>query len=99
MLKFLRTFALSVALMLPFAMQAQETVTIGDGTSTTYVTPYNSLWGYSFVEQIYLADEIGTDGNITSIAFNMQSSGSQTNQIEVFMKNVTRETFTGATDY
>lgn len=85
--------------MLPFAMQAQETVTIGDGTSTTYVTPYNSLWGYSFVEQIYLADEIGTDGNITSIAFNMQSSESQTNQIEVFMKNVTRETFTGNTDY
>ena len=86
------------ALLLPFASQAQETVTIGEGTSTTYVTPFNSLWGYSFVEQIYLASEIGTDGNITAVRFYL-SSGTQTNNITLYMKNVTRSTFSSTSDY
>ena len=86
------------ALLLPFASQAQETVTIGEGTSTTYVTPFNSLWGYSFVEQIYLASEIGTDGNITAVRFYL-SSGTQTNNITLYMKNVTRSTFSSSTDF
>ena len=86
------------ALLLPFASQAQETVTIGDGTSTTYVTPFNSLWGYSFVEQIYLASEIGTDGNITAVRFQQTTSTSQTNNITLYMKNVTRSTFSSTSD-
>ena len=97
MQKFLRTLMLA-ALLLPFASQAQETVTIGEGTSTTYVTPFNSLWGYSFVEQIYLASEIGTDGNITAVRFYL-SSGTQTNNITLYMKNVTRSTFSSTSDY
>ena len=76
-----------------------EVVTIGEGTSTTYVTPFNSLWGYSFVEQIFTADEIGTAGTINSIGFNMQSTSTQTNQVDVFMKAVTRTSFSSATDY
>ena len=88
-----------MTLLLAFIGVAKaEVVTIGDGTSTTYVTPFNSLWGYSFVEQIYTASEIGTAGTINSISFNL-SSGSQTNQIEVFMKNVSRSAFSGSTDY
>lgn len=87
------------ALLLPFASQAQETVTIGEGTSTTYVTPFNSLWGYSFVEQIYLASEIGTDGNITAVRFQQTTSTSQTNNITLYMKNVTRSTFSSSSDY
>ena len=76
----------------------RDVVEIGYGTGTTYVAPFNSLWGYSCVEQIYTADEIGTAGTINSISFNL-SSGSQTNQIEVFMKNVSRSTFASASDY
>ncbi len=78
-----------------------DVVEIGDGTSTntTYVTPFNSLWGYSYVEQIFTADEIGMAGTINSISFNMQSTDAQTNSIEVFMKNVTRETFASADDF
>ncbi|MBR4535498.1 MAG: fibronectin type III domain-containing protein [Bacteroidales bacterium] len=80
-------------------LSAQETVEIGDGTSTTYVTPFNSLWGYSFVEQIYTAAEIDMSGNITSISFNCSSSDSQTNNITVYMKNVSRSTFSSSSDY
>ena len=89
-----------MTLLLAFMGVAKaDVVTIGDGTSTTYVTPFNSLWGYSFVEQIYTADEIGTAGTINAISFNLQSTSTQTNQVDVFMKAVSRNTFSGSTDF
>ena len=84
-------------------LSAQETVTIGTGTTTTYVTPFNSLWGYSFVEQIYTAEEIGTSGEITTVRFYHKPSSTptavQTNSIELYMKEVTRETFSSTSDF
>ncbi|MCR4872599.1 MAG: fibronectin type III domain-containing protein, partial [Bacteroidales bacterium] len=77
---------------------AQETVEIGTGTGTTYYGPYNSLWGYSFVEQIYTAEEIDMTGSITSISFNNSSSG-QTSNITVYMKLVNRSSFSSSSDY
>ncbi len=90
-----------MALLLAFMSVAKaEVVTIGDGTGTTYYCPFNSLWGYSFVEQVYTADEIGTAGTITAISFNMrESDAAQTNAIDVFMKNVSRSNFSGSTDW
>lgn len=76
----------------------RDEVVIGDGTSTTYVTPFNSLWGYSYVQQIYTAEEIGTAGTINSIAFNL-SSGSSTNDIEIFMVNTEQETFASTDNF
>ncbi len=95
-----KVFSLMMMLLLAFMGVAKaEVVTIGEGTSTTYVTPFNSLWGYSFVEQIFTADEIGTAGTINAISFNMSSTDSQTNQVDVFMKAVTRTSFSGTSDY
>ncbi|MBR0540329.1 MAG: hypothetical protein IJK36_08945, partial [Bacteroidales bacterium] len=95
-----KVFSLMMTLLLAFMGVAKaEVVTIGEGTSTTYVTPFNSLWGYSFVEQIFTADEIGTAGTINAISFNMSSTDSQTNQVDVFMKAVTRTSFSGTSDY
>ena len=72
----------------------RQIVEIGDGTGTTYYGPFNSLWGYSFVEQIYTAAEIGMAGTINSISFNMDPAyTAQTNSVEVFMKNVSRSAF------
>ena len=79
-------------------VSAQQIVEIGTGTSTSYNGPFNSLWGYSFVEQIYTAEEIDMPGSIISISFNNNSSG-QTNNITVYMKNVDRATFASGTDY
>ena len=80
-----KVFSLMMTLLLAFMGVAKaDVVTIGDGTSTTYVTPFNSLWGYSFVEQVYTADEIGTAGTINAISFNMSSTDAQTNQVDVF---------------
>ena len=92
-------FLLTAILTLPLITQAQQEITIGTGTSTTYYTPFNSLYGYSFVEQIYTAQEIGMPGYITSISFNNSSASSQTNNITVYMKNVSRSSFSSTTDY
>ncbi len=90
-----------VAQTIPFNVYPYDVVNIGDGTSTSYYAPYNSLWGYSFVEQIYTADEIAmpAGGTVTSISFNMQSSEEQTNHITVYMKNVSRSAFDNSNDY
>ena len=48
-----KVFSLMMTLLLAFIGVAKaDVVTIGDGTGTTYDGPYNSLWGYSIVEQI-----------------------------------------------
>ncbi len=89
-----------MTLLLAFIGVAKaDVVTIGDGTGTTYYGPYNSLWGYSYVEQVYTASEIGTAGTINAISFNMSSTDSQTNAVDVFMKNVSRTNFSGNTDW
>ena len=64
-------------MMLLFAVTGvmrAETVEIGTGTGTTYMVPFNSLYGYSFTEQVFLASEIGTAGTINSISFNLGQS-------------------------
>ena len=78
-----------------------DVVEIGDGTGTTYMVPFNSLYGYSFTEQVFLASEIGTAGTINSISFKIgqEYTSAQTNQYTVWMKNVARETFASNTDY
>ena len=95
-----KVFSLMMTLLLAFIGVAKaDVVTIGDGTGTTYYGPYNSLWGYSYVEQVYTASEIGTAGTINAISFNMSSTDSQTNAVDVFMKNVSRTNFSGNTDW
>ena len=80
-------------------LRADEVV-IGDGTATSYYVPFNSLWGYSFVEQVYLADEIGMAGTINSISFNMnETDAAFTSEFDIFMKNVERTQFASGTDF
>ena len=78
-----------------------DEVTIGEGTGNTHVTPTNSLWGFSFVEQIYTAAEIGMSGTIKSIAFHQleNSDGDNPSAVAIYMKHVDKETFEGVADY
>ena len=97
-----KVFSLMMTLLLAFIGVAKaETIEIGTGTSTTYYVPFNSLYGYSFTEQVYSASDIGTAGSITSISFHLGSSYSteQTNQIALYMKNVSRSSFSSTSDY
>lgn len=91
---------LLAALVVPWASRAQETVTIGTGTSTSYYVPFNSLYWYSFSEWVYPATEINMAGSITTIRFHLgTSSTAQTNNYTIWMKNVSRSSFSSDTDY
>ena len=97
-----KVFSLMMTLLLAFMGVAKaDVVTIGEGTSTTYWCPFNSLYGYSFVEEIYTAEEVGMAGNITSISFDLSQSYSseQTNDVVLYMKNVSRSTFSSNSDW
>ena len=77
-----------------------DEVTIGENTTTSNITPTRSLYGYSFVGQIYTASEIGTSGTITSIAFHQQSTaGGNPSAVAIYMKHVNKETFESTDDY
>jgi len=79
---------LLMALFAPFAMNAQTTVEIGDGTSAGYYTPIGTYYNYSITEQLYTADEIGTAGTITSISFYYAYTAAKDFPITVYMANV-----------
>ena len=98
--KFLMPLVAIVAMALPWNARAQEIVTIGTGTSTSYYVPFNSLYGYSFSEWVYSAADINMAGNITKISFYLGTSNSeaQTNSYTVWMKNVSRSSFSSASD-
>ena len=99
MKKFLRTMLLMACLIVPWATNAQETVTIGTGTNQYYYYPVNMYFNYSLTQQIYTAEEIGMPGTITSISFDYGTTGAFTmNNVQVYMKNVTKETFSSTTD-
>ena len=79
---------LLIALIAPWAANAQTTVEIGDGTAGSNRVPIDTYYNYSISEQLYTADEIGTAGTITSISFNYINSVAKDFPIEVYMKNV-----------
>ena len=79
---------LLMALTMPWAANAQETVTIGDDTSTDYYTPIGTYYNYSITEQLYTAEEIGMAGTISSIGFSYASSTAKDFPVAVYMANV-----------
>ena len=82
---------LLLALLVPWAANAQTTVEIGDGTSKGYYTPIGTYYNYAITEQLYTATEIGTAGTISSISFNYAVSTAKDFPITVYMANVDAE--------
>ena len=104
MKKFLHTFAL-VAMMLPLAsgsLWAQVDITIGSlsGATDDAYLPVNTLYNYSYSQQIYTADEIGMVGTIDSITLWMLGTQDLYNvPITIYMVEVDKETFESNTDW
>lgn len=92
-------FLTMMALLAPARMWGQETITIGEGTTTYYNYPINMYYNYSLTEQIYTADEIGFAGTINSISFYYDYTNSfSMSNVTIYMKNVTRDSFASNTD-
>ena len=84
-----------VSLVATFA----EGLMIGDGGSTTdqYLPSY-TYYNYTLSQQIYTAEELGSAGFISSIAF-FNGGDTKTRSYDVYMVSTTKSEFTGATDW
>ena len=82
-------------------LNAQETITIGEGTTTSYYAPYANYYGkYSVSQQIYLKEEINKEsGLITSISFHHKYGYNRTRNIVVYMNNVDKDSYTSQSDW
>ena len=76
-------------------IQATE---IGEGTLTNNYLPTFNYYNYSMTEQIYTADEIGTAGTITSIAF-YNEGAEKTRTLDLYLKATDKEAFSSKTDW
>ena len=72
---------------------------IGDGGETTdqYLPSYN-YYNYTLSQQIYTAEELGSAGVITSIAF-FNGGTEKTRTYDFYLKATTKSTFSGNTDW
>ena len=95
-------FALLMALFMPWAANAQETVTIGDlenAGNDTYL-PMNSLYEYSYSQQIYTAEEIGMAGTINSITVWLYGNANLYEMpFDIYMLEVDKTAFTDISDW
>lgn len=77
----------------------QESITVGNGGSTTTALPFTTSCAYSISQQIYTFEDVEQTGNITGIAFQYKSGASGTRSIDVYMKHSNIETFATATSW
>lgn len=78
-----------------------QTITVGSGTSTSYLIPVNSNYGYTYSQQIILQSEIATTGNIEKIKFYMVGgiSLASSNNWTVYLGHTSKTSFTSNTDW
>ncbi len=92
-----KTLLLIAALLFGISAFA-EVVTIGEGTEVNRYLPTYVLYKYSITQQIYLADEIGTDGKILSVAF-YNNGGQRGRNIDVYMAATPKAAFAEDNDW
>ena len=77
-------------------------VEIGGGGSSAVAIPCNFIWQFNENQMILTADEIGTAGNILSVAYKRHSEGSGspvTRNIDIYMKHVTVDSYSSSADW
>ena len=81
----------AVALLLPWTMGAQThyTLQIGSGTATSQYVPAYGYYNYSYTQSLYTAAEVGIDGTIDALSFEV-ASNSLTRNVTVYMAEVSQ---------
>ena len=98
----MRKFLLLIALIISGVgfVSAQEEITIGNGTSSGYDTPFNNYYKNSWNETIYNKADIGGACTINSISYHRASGGSyQTSTIKIYMGETTRNYISSNNDW
>ena len=79
---------------------AQEEITIGNGTGSSYNAPFNNYYRHSWNETIYQKDDIGEACLINTIAYHRANNYSySTNTIKIYMGETDRNNISSTTDW
>ena len=80
-------------------LNAQNVVSIGEGSSATYnFLPCYTYYNHSVAQQIYTAEELaGLDGNIISMSFQTINQA-PTRTLDVYLVNTDKDFFVNSTD-
>ena len=78
-----------------------QTITIGEESNLSSQVPIYTMYTHSLTEQLFRADEIEYAGNIKALRFRIAYSynSEHTSDIVVYMKHVSKDTFSNASDY
>src|SRR5687767_10467572 len=96
----MRKLYVLLALLFVHVLSFSQTVVIGSGTVTNSASPWNSYFGYSYVQTIYLQSEIASTGTITSISFDYAGAAlGNSDSITVYMGTVSKSSFSTTTDW
>ncbi len=89
MTKFLKRMMLLALLSVPWVSQAQThyNVQVGSGTDQYQYVPNYTYYNYSYSQMLYTANEIGINGVIDTLAFQVASGGS-TRSLTIYMAEV-----------
>ena len=86
-----------------FNLNAQKTVTIGEGSEASSDLPYNNSWCYSASQQIYSTNELNFNGAgsalVKSIAFKSATENNNENYIQVYMVNTNKKSYADADEW
>ena len=89
-----------IAVFLSISGYSQETVTIGgeSPSNTSKYVPVHTNYNYSYSQTVYLADEIGAIGTISSLSYYIGShstvSSSKTIALKIYMAQTNQTTIT-----
>jgi hypothetical protein len=80
-------------------MQAQThyTLQVGSGTATNAYVPDYGYYNYSYTQSLYTAGEVGLDGVIDTLAFQVDN-GSLTRTLSIYMAEVSSTSFSSTSD-
>ena len=100
----MKKITLVLFVLVAFCWQSNAQVQVGDGTySSAFNTyPINPYYGYSYAQSIYLASEINSSGDITSISFEMGDADAIANsddEIDLWIGQTTKTEFDSTADW
>lgn len=97
----MKKITLSLVFLLTMVMGSYGQVTVGEGTDTAQVLPFNAFYGYTYSQSIYLASEINASGSITSIQWYFTGTGALPNSqnLTIYLGQTTKSSFDTNLDY
>ena len=97
-----KAFLMLLAMLCSFTVARADEVTIGslEGAENNSYLPMNSLYNYSYTQQIYTSEEIGMAGTITSVTMWLVGNENLYEMpFDIYMVETDKEAFASTSDW